>query len=156
MQIGSEQSDPEIVEHAALRRINSRLAELTANLMRVARGAGKPYELEKQTGALFEAFERYRGAVGHGVPSDDLACRLRVRKDLFDRELSDRDYELDAADEAMVAGALQVAASRLAGQRTQERRGESDMHEAAGMRARAIMANRQAIDHSARKAARLE
>jgi hypothetical protein len=118
----------ERTERHARSMVSWRLRDLTANLIRVARGAGRPYEIEEQAAGLLEACEAYRESVGHGVSSDDIAGMLRVRHYLDpDREWTGEQHTWNMGEERMVAGALQIAASRLLGQGAQEARGHSEM-----------------------------
>ncbi|KIC45345.1 hypothetical protein RA28_12900 [Ruegeria sp. ANG-S4] len=48
--------------------VDYRLRVIAANLIRLARGGGKAYELEAQINQAQLAFERYRELATHGVP----------------------------------------------------------------------------------------
>ena len=122
------QEAAERAEERARGMVNWRLRDLTANLIRVARGAGKPYDLEEQAARFVEACDEYREQVGRGVSSEDIHEILRVRRYLGqDRERTPEQHAWNDGEESMVAGALQIAASRILGQRTQEVRGHSEM-----------------------------
>jgi hypothetical protein len=89
------------------------LRELTANLLRVARGAGQPYAVMQQSVAFLEACEEYRDKLQRH-PSDHFTQMLNTGPD-FDAP------DLNHAEHTIVRGALQMTASRLLGQVTQER-----------------------------------
>ena len=126
MKIVSEMSDSELAEARALKLIRGPLRKLACNIIRVVRGAGKAWEIAAQAVAVLESFEEYRSIVGH-YPSD-----YEIREALLVREEPpsgprDREIRWSYAIEDIIAGSLQMAASRLAGQPTQERAGESEM-----------------------------
>ena len=122
------QEAAERAEERARGMVNWRLRDLTANLIRMARGAGKPYEIEEQAIRFVDACVEYREQVGRGVSAEDMQEMLRVRRYLGqDREWTPEQHAWNDGEESMVAGALQMAASRLLGQRTQEVRGHNEM-----------------------------
>ena len=129
MRIVSETSAAELARRRALEDVDEALKELAANIMRVSRGAGKPYDLGKQAQSLVVAMIAYKDAVGYYPSSEELTAPLAHG---YDEERLDRmsdDHRATAyAEEAMVRGALQIAASRLLGQRTQESAGHSEMY----------------------------
>lgn len=102
---------------------------MTSNLLRVVRGAGKPHEIGSQAVALVEALVGYRGAVGTFPPADEMSGFLDVD---YDREMlaqcSERERVRVYAQERVMRSALQIAASRLIGQGTQEAAGDYEMH----------------------------
>lgn len=105
------------------------LRELTANLLRVSRGAGKAHDIGHQCAKLIGAFQAYHKEVGHWPPSWDL--KEAISKEPVYREgfvLSTDEAERLSHTETMIAGALQTVASRLLGQNTQERAGESELY----------------------------
>jgi hypothetical protein len=104
------------------------LRELAAKLLRIARGAGRPLELEVLAGAYLGACNEYRQATGYGLRINAVRDMLRVRSDLPpDREWTDEQRRRNDGEEQMVSGALQIAASRFVGQRAQELRGLDEM-----------------------------
>lgn len=130
MRVVSENSAQDIAKRRADDELRWSLRELAANMMRVVRGTGKPHEIGSQIFGLTEAFQAYKNVAGTW-PSSDLigeALELAYRfEHLPDR--ADRDPFYRAEHEVMRAS-LQVAASRLMRQSTQETRGRSDMHDA--------------------------
>ena len=138
------QEAAERAEERARSIVSWRLPDLTANLIRVARGAGKPYELEEQAARFVEACGEYREQVGRGVSSEDVQSMLRVREDLsHDRKWTPEQYAWNDGEESMIAGALQMAGSRLLGQKTQEARGNSEMFDGLRILEREREKNRQ-------------
>lgn len=127
---------PEIVEREKLARESGQvehqlrwvLREHAANLMRVVRGAGKAYEIGPQAAAIVRLFERYREITGVYPSASEVACMLQVERDddRF-RGCDNDDLTMMFAQREMVRGALQIAASELLGQRTQEARGEDEL-----------------------------
>lgn len=130
----------------AKRRLSWELKELAANLMRVTRGAGKPYEIGAQAAAIVRSFEEYRNIAGVYPNSGELADMLVVERD-DDRFLGCDEDELKMmfAERGMVRGALQIAASELLGQRTQAARGETELLEAVRNHAKASESFRRRV-----------
>ena len=134
MRVVTDNSDDDLAHQNAMADVSHALRELTSNLMRVVRGAGKPDDIFRQTQALAEAFVRYYEATGMAVPADELSTILSIEHDpqlLAQFSGLERD-RLDAG-QAVIRGALQVAASRLLDQKTQETIGQREMFE--GVRA---------------------
>ncbi|MDQ0998058.1 hypothetical protein QFZ34_003240 [Phyllobacterium ifriqiyense] len=105
------------------------LRELTANLLRVSRGAGKANNIGHQCAKLIRALQAYHEEVGHWPPSWDL--QEAISKETVYPEgfvLSEDEAERLSHTETMVSGALQIVASRLLDQNTQIRAGESELY----------------------------
>jgi hypothetical protein len=100
------------------------LRALTANLLRVTRGAGRPDQIVMQTAALGEAFAAYRKASGEDPRPPDMAAALALRDVPGDGESWP---EWDRAVREMVDGALQVAAAELLDQPAQAAAGRREM-----------------------------
>lgn len=128
VQLIAEQSAEELARRRAAEDIIWPLRELACNLMRVARGAGKPQDVGKHAAAVVDSFEKY-AAVSKLWPSPhEIATALTV--DSSDDGLSDRPYdELDQALTTMMLGGLQMAASELLGQLSQKSAGRSQLFE---------------------------
>lgn len=125
MRIVSDQSDKDVAARRAEAQAFHALRTLAANLMRVARGAGKPYELEMHAAAFLDAADAYRALVGHGLSTFDVQNALRVRVDVSDNHPVAA--EAERAIEETVAGCLQIAASRSVFDGLSERQGESQV-----------------------------
>jgi hypothetical protein len=103
------------------------LRRLTANLMRIVRGAGKPYELMDELDALVTAINEY---YQHSKQPLNLASMLAMAPE-----------EPILGYDVIVSGALRTVAARILGERTQERLGENEI--AAGIRYREEALNRR-------------
>ncbi len=129
MRLASENADGEIAKERATLDVAWALRDLTANLIRVVRGAGKAYTIPEQTQVLLLALIAYRDAVGTPFPDHKLSEILAFGQDRVDASnLTDAQVGQSMALDAIVRGSLQVAASRLIGQGTQERAGDTEMH----------------------------
>lgn len=105
------------------------LRRMTANLIRVARGAGKPYDIADHAQDFIRALVKYREVCGDLTVMDQLPAMLSIRNERLDRaELTGAEAEERYGVEEIIRGALQITASRLVGQNTQERAGESELH----------------------------
>lgn len=96
------------------------LRELTANLIRVSRGAGKSYEIVRQIAASRDALAEYLSVVGHLPSSAELDDMLRLS--------SNAHNSWARAERTIIRGALQVAASSLVEQNTQKQAGLEEVH----------------------------
>jgi hypothetical protein len=76
MKVVSENSENDLSRKRWEGEVAWALRTLTANLIRITRGAGKPYEIVRQVGELIEALRGYYEAVGHWPPSDELGNAL--------------------------------------------------------------------------------
>lgn len=123
MRVVSGNSDKDLAIGQVRRALSYPLRNLAANLMRIARGAGKPYEVGKQAVEVIDAFQEYRQVTGCDPSSDEIAEAVRFE------HLSDN-FGFDPITDSMdtiASGALQVAASRLLGQATQEAAGRDEI-----------------------------
>lgn len=132
MKIVSERSAEEIEadkkarhQERALADFDRALVALTVNMLRVTRGAGKAHEIGRQAGNLLQAMEAHWDAFGWYPGEAEFHHALHPPRER-DPEYGPNQWRSDAIDQ-IVRGSLQVAASRLAGQRTQVAAGESEM-----------------------------
>ncbi len=145
MKIVSEQSEAELARQRAIGSLTYILRALTANLMRIARGAGRPERLTEQLAGSIAALDAYRAAVGYGIepelvrtildPDEAFAAArpwIAADKEAQERWAQDGTLDEEAAERDIRRAALQITASMLLNQMTQQRRGESDL--AAAMR----------------------
>lgn len=123
MKIVSEQSEEDFARRRAVEGLSWPLRTLAANMLRVVRGAGRPWELPQQMAAVLTACEEYREAVGSYPSSDEISGPINVRYPADGR----RRDAFDGAAAEMVQGALQMAASQIIGQSTQEAAGRSEL-----------------------------
>jgi hypothetical protein len=143
MRLVSERSEAQIQTHEALIDLKHALRSLTANLMRVTRGAGSSAQLSEQMVACLDAMDTYGKATGNEVPSRDLdqmldpeAAYVEHRPGLEDdaeaqaRWVTDGTTECALADQSIRRASLQVIASMLVNQTPQQRKAEVDFAEA--------------------------
>jgi hypothetical protein len=127
MKLVSSQTEQKVRAAAAKEQFALRLQELAANIIRVARGAGRAYEVPLQIFRCAELLQEYREASGFGLSDQEVSSMLGVRQDHYS---PGQDWFAAAtadAAERIMRGGLQVAASRLVEQRTQERAGRNEM-----------------------------
>jgi hypothetical protein len=140
MHVVSETSEAELARKRkddetgrAMNRVQSAVVQLTANLLRVTRGAGKSYELGAQASHFVETLIAYREVAGCYPDTYSLDNALRFERDeAFLNRLKGDALDEYYANEKVLRGALQTVASRLLGQSTIQRMGENEMFE--GMR----------------------
>ena len=98
-------SEAERERARANRSVEAALRQLTANLLRVVRGAGKPYEIVRETDALVNALVAYRDAVSHWPTSDEFSAMLSVsERGEWRADLPDDQWERLRGMEQVVAG----------------------------------------------------
>lgn len=143
MRVVSENSEEDLARQDAERTFGYALRDLTANLFRITRGAGKGYEVFQQLRNLNEATQEFVEAFGHGPPSDLFNDALQIHDDLTD--YSEDNFRFARIKQITVDGALQYAASQLLRQPTHASRGEQEMFD--GMRGYVdyINENRRAV-----------
>jgi hypothetical protein len=145
----SENSEPDLARQRALDQFEWALRELAANLMRITRGAGKAHDVMQQMSELAKAIRDYHVTAGMWPSSYEFTHALKVSKDFETvRQWSIENQERENAERLIIRGALQIVASRLVAQTTQESAGHSEMHdgmnELARVRAEAWKARAQA------------
>ena len=72
MRVVSENSEKDIERHRLENEITYSMQELAANLMRITRGAGKPYDVGKRAAKLVRLMVEYHENAGHCPSSDFL------------------------------------------------------------------------------------
>lgn len=133
MELRIDNSERDLRTNEATYHVKHALIELTANLLRVTRGAGKPYEILSQARELLAASKEYGDVVGQAPFFGDIVTVNPRYENLGNiAEVSYSQSNEGYAKDEMLRGALQIVASRLLSQNTQERRGDSELHE--GMR----------------------
>lgn len=123
--------NPQLKRDALLERqfFDDALLQLAANIIRVVRGAGKPYEIILQCNEVVQTAIDFRDKTGD-MPSDaSVANTLQLQHEELTEYESFRSQR-KLAMEQMVSGALRVAASTLLGQRLQIDHGEKEMQSA--------------------------
>lgn len=123
MKLVTENSEADLQKSRLLQGIQWPLKQLSANIIRVTRGAGRAYELRGQMVKVLEALEEYRDAYGHYPSDNEISDALNISSVNSDR-LHDG---ISGATDIMVKGALQIAASKMLGQPAQEAAGECQL-----------------------------
>jgi hypothetical protein len=131
MRIVSDNSDEDLRRAQAKRVVEQIARELAANLMRITRGAGKPYIVVDEALSLAEAAREFREAWGVW-PHNEIAAAIALPDYVHRTDLSDADFSIEFGKHQAVRGALQFVASTLLDQKIQVRSGESDLMQ--GMR----------------------
>jgi hypothetical protein len=112
----------------ALDNLNRRLRDLSANVLRNVRGAGKPWDIGKQCESVVEAMIQYREVFGLWPASEEISAALSIapKEELLDR-LNEENQRRCWTEYEIIRGALQVAASDLLGQNTHRSTGHNEM-----------------------------
>jgi hypothetical protein len=115
-----QNSDAEIAKRRTREELRWPIRELTANLLRIVRGAGSPDAFADQVGDVVVAYRAYDVAFGHWPEGDE------VKQALAAEDTGDwNGYR--AAKESLISGALRLVAGRLLYQDLQARHGENEM-----------------------------
>jgi hypothetical protein len=144
IKIISQRTEKEIIRDRLESRLRGVLRRFAANMLRVIRGAGRPFELLRQMNDILQLSTEYRELLGY-YPSEDLfANALQFDDEVWRwrKELSEKDdkatleqWSADGTFSEMHAlhlihcGSLQIIASRMLGQLTQERAGERELRQ---------------------------
>src|SRR5580698_9889249 len=128
MRTVSENSQTELARRRASDQVDGKIRELTANLLRITRGAGKPQEIMQQMNDLAAAIWSFWDSVGLSPYADEFSRALDVSNDLeTTSQRSAEDRYRDEVEDLIIRGVLQIVASRLVRQKTQEAAGRSEM-----------------------------
>lgn len=143
--LGKDERDKERQREWVKDEFSWAIRELTANMLRVVRGAGKSYELLVQMQAVIDKAIKYRDLHAYWPSSDVIANMLRLESEMhttlergragtlaqehIDRWWNDGTFDRMMAEHTMYRGVLQIVASRMIGQNTQERAGDSEFFE---------------------------
>lgn len=126
LSIVSERSEADLRRTAAAYQVEGAVQQLATNILRIARGAGKPERLIDHTIAYVKAAQEFFETHGRW-PVPELHGYLDIHTGFTTDDA--RRQAWYHGEDLMVREALQVAASRLAGQLTQERAGHTEMFE---------------------------
>jgi hypothetical protein len=142
---GKEEGDREREREWAQGEFSYAIRDCAANMLRIVRGAGKSYEILHQMQTVIEAAVKFQKAHGHWPSSDSIQRELALHDDYeqqlerqqegklsqetIDRWREDGMFDRMYAKHVMCKGALQIAASGLIGQDTQQRAGESELQQ---------------------------
>jgi len=131
VELVSERSARDVQHERHIGLVRHALLTLTANLMRVTRGAGKEWDLVHNAVAFLKAVAEYQEQVGRSPSLGDLLSvnprwepggERRAKLNIADRRRMD-------AEDLIICGALQIVASRLLGQPSTEAQGGRELHE---------------------------
>lgn len=138
---GKELRDKEREKAFAKDQFSWAARECAANVLRIVRGAGKPYELLIQMQRVIESAVKFQELHNYW-PSDVIANSLRVEnekeatlergrnsglsQEVIDSWWEDGTFQRMMAKHQMYCGTLQIVASRLIGQNIQERAGDRE------------------------------
>lgn len=146
MRLVSNNSGDELTRRKALRDLGVALRKLAANVLRISRGAGKPYELGLDLAECVDGYRAYHDAHGFyplehelarmldyerewpASASDDEQGRSPWREDMEEFELLRKSR--DRAEREMQRASLQMVAAMLVGQDLQRRRGQDSLEAA--------------------------
>ncbi|MDT9598549.1 hypothetical protein [Sphingosinicella rhizophila] len=126
LRLASSQADNDVKRQRAGQELRWPLKELAANMMRIVRGAGRPEDVGHQCAAVLAAYQAYREATERFPPPEVISEALTLPH----REVPGGDrlrQDIEDADEMVVDGSLQIAASRLLDQMTQVAAGREEM-----------------------------
>lgn len=124
IRVVAENSKSDIDRERAKRDIERPLLRLAANIMRVSRGAGDPWEIPVQCADVIKSFHAYHDATGDWPHGEDIKEILSFR----DPDLHQYRYrELEDAIETVVSGSLRMAAGQLLGQKLQADHGQKEL-----------------------------
>ncbi|MDR6292374.1 hypothetical protein E9232_004914 [Inquilinus ginsengisoli] len=141
MRVVSETPEEEIerrraekVRVRAEQQVRLALQHLAANAMRITRGAGDAEELELAAREYVKTLDAYRKVAKIGPSVDKVRRMLDVGMDYDALErMQYPDRTKTEGEEMIVRGSLQVAASRLIGQRLQELAGRDEIQRGLGL-----------------------
>ncbi len=142
LKVVSSQTSTQIERNRAEGDLEFPFRNLAANILRIVRGAGRPEELVPQMVASLNAAEAYRALTGHHPRAKIYRRFLNLAEFYFDPTTWADDKEKEAikhlamsgyperieAERMIHRGALQVAASRLLSQHTQEVSGDHELY----------------------------
>lgn len=124
-----ERREAEEVRERAVESLGWPLRDLAANILRVVRGGGKPDDIAPQCAALIDAFEGYRAVCGPYPSSCDISAALAITlSGGMQARHEPETLRSIWAQETMVAGALQIVASKLLDEPSQEAAGRSELY----------------------------
>jgi hypothetical protein len=126
------------------RDVTGAICEVAANILRIIRGAGKPYSLLLEMKRTIDAAVKFQEAHGYW-PDHVMANTLRLEpeherilkghkegrfgQEVVDHWMADDKFEKTMAEYAIQCGALQIIASDLLGQIPQRAAGDREFHE---------------------------
>ncbi|MGY4431169.1 hypothetical protein ACVWWO_003646 [Bradyrhizobium sp. F1.13.1] len=141
---GREESDRKQDQQFARDEFSWAIRDCAANMLRVIRGAGKPYELMRQMQMALNTSAKFYEVHGYW-PQEVIVNDLRIEDEAakwfgkaregaldqgsVDRWHDDGTFDRMAAEHTIFCGALQLIASELIGQSTQKAAGSREFHD---------------------------
>jgi hypothetical protein len=113
-----------------LNEVGSTLRRLTANLIDIVRGAGKPLELSRDVDAFTAALAGFERAMGEHPKAWEYADMLRVTLEPEDHPTSQDKMAERYAQHAILQRSLLLATARLLGQEAEAAAAYAGLHEA--------------------------
>lgn len=159
LELVSTQTDADIRRAQATTDLTYRLRILGANMLRVMRGAGRPYSLISEMADVVQAVREVHDVAGtYPMPevfanaldpqlakNERNEWRATVDEATKQRWQDDGTFDREDADWEIIHGAMQIAASELLGQKPQEASGKREMVEGIHARAEAIAKMRNSL-----------
>jgi hypothetical protein len=125
LQVVAQNSQVAVDAEYAQQAIDRALLQLTANLIRIVRGAGKPEELIGQCAEFVNAAVDFQDKTKRWPPPNALVEAVRFEQDRS-TDYDSFEARRQMAINTMIRGSLQMVASKLLEQRTQFDRGEDE------------------------------
>lgn len=118
----SERSEEEVRNRAVSDDLTATLNQLTANLIRIVRGAGKPDRIIDDLYACAVAFTQFAKQFEREPTAEEIAAAISLH-----RELPDKATELALEEKAICRAALQIVASTLRNETIERDRALADL-----------------------------
>jgi hypothetical protein len=164
---GGEERDGQLQRDWVEKELSGALRDVAANMLRIIRGAGKPYDLLRQIKTVVDVADRFQH-LHQRFPNDIIANSLRLESEAetiiararagdrfsqsdVDRWLEDGTFEKMWAEHTVLCGSLQIIASDLIGQTTQKTAGQREFRD--GLReVERVRADRRQKAHEGQRA----
>ncbi len=128
MRVVSSNTEEDLARERARYDAEFAMRNLTANILRIVRGAGAPHELRRQMHALEEAMQAH-WAADRTWPISDIAAAVYLREEPENWEqYSEANRAEWYAERQILSGALRYVAGEIIGPRVQASHGSSEMH----------------------------
>lgn len=137
MRLVSDQSKARVDRRRALDRLTPSLRRLTANLLRITRGAGHPHRLADELASCLGAMVAYRGLVGSPPSAEEIHAGLdpghpsgTPTGETMSRPYDDASWERACVQMAIRRASLAMTAAMLMDQRMQFSKAETELQAA--------------------------
>ena len=129
MRVMSEISEDVLKRRSLNAELAQAIQELTANLLRITRGAGKASEIGRQAQAVMNVIDAHKEMLGYFPFAADVSKYLDVWTSFNDRaDLGQDEYYRREEEDQLLRAALQLVASRMLGQPMQEGTAQRDLY----------------------------